>query len=222
MEKLTPELIWYVILFFAPGFIANFWIQRFLPKQQGDSDGKNLLSYIVLSIILYIPFIIVMVTRSELPFVKTRSNFYWLTVTTLLCPILLSMLFGWAIQKDMVGRVFRKLGLKPKRFTATAWEEYFSHNPAVAVIVTLTDSKQVAGVFIGDDATASSDPSERDLYLPVTCTVVDKKWIITPNTAGILIKSNNIVHIEFFNLTAMIKPIASGQLKSDAVDKVEG
>jgi hypothetical protein len=74
----------------------------------------------------------------------------------------------------------------------------FSHNPAVAVIVTLEGGKQVAGLFIGDQATASSDPEERDLYLPFTCNVENGNWTIIPNSEGILIKGNKIVYLEFF------------------------
>ena len=178
-------------------------MQRYVPKQQGDSDGKNFLTYISLSVILYIPLIIWLVTKNKLPYVGSRSDFYWIIATVLFFPILLSMFFGWAIQKDWVGVVFRKVGLKPKRFTATAWEEYFSHNPAVMLIVTLDDGKQIAGVFYGDQATASSDPAERDLYIPTTCTIVNNKWIITPNSGGILIKAHKIAHIEFFDLSVM-------------------
>jgi hypothetical protein len=203
MDKLTPDIIWYIILFLAPGFLASFWIQRYVPKPQGDSDGKSLLTYISLSVILYIPLIVSLVIRNRLPYVHNRADFYWIAATILLFPIPLSMLFGWGIQNDWVGKIFRRIGLRPKRFTATAWEEFFSHNPVVAVIVTLDDGKQVAGVFYGDQATASSDPAERDLYLPVTCTVVDGHWTITKNTAGILIRAQKITHLEFFNLSAM-------------------
>lgn len=203
MDKITPDIIWYIILFLAPGFLASFWIQRYVPKPQGDSDGKSLLTYISLSVILYLPLIIFLVIYNRLPYVHNRKDFYWIAATVLIFPIILSMLFGWGIQNDWVGRVFRKVGLRPKRFTATAWEEFFSHNPAVAVIVTLDDGKQVAGVFYGDQATASSDPAERDLYLPVTCTVEEGRWTITKNSAGILIKAQKIAHIEFFNLSAM-------------------
>ena len=203
MDKLTPDIVWYIILFLAPGFLASFWIQRYVPKPQGDSDGKSFLTYISLSVILYIPLIVSLAVNNKLPYVHGLSDFYWIAATVLIFPILLSMLFGWAIQNDWVGWIFRKVGLRPKRFTATAWEEFFSHNPAVAVIVTLDDGKQVAGVFYGDQATASSDPAERDLYLPVTCIVVDGQWTITKKSAGILIKAQKIAHIEFFNLSAM-------------------
>lgn len=203
MDKLTPQLIWYIILFFAPGFLASFWIQRYIPKQQGDSDGKNLLSYISLSIILYSPLLIWMAIKRELPYVGSQSNFIWLVATTFVFPILLSMLFGWAIQNDWVGKIFRQIGLKPKRFTATAWEEYFSQNPAVALIVTMDDGKQVAGVFMGEAATASSDPNERDLYIPFVCNVSNGSWTLALNTAGILIRANKIAHIEFFNLAQL-------------------
>lgn len=220
MDKVTPELIWYILLFFAPGFLASFWIQRYVPKQQGDSDGKNLLSYITLSVMCYLPFIVWMVIKNELPYVRTRSIFYWLTGTTLLAPIAISMFFGFAIQFDWVGKFFRLFGLKPKRFTATAWEEFFSHNPAVAVIVTFVNGNQVAGVFVGSEATASSDPGERDLFLPYTCQVVGTKWTLTEHTAGILIKASQIAHLEFFSLNQLASR-AAGTAGQDSGEKAK-
>ena len=125
MDKITPQFIWYIVLFLAPGFFASFWIQRYIPKQKGDSDGKNILTYLALSTILYIPLIVYLVQKNNLPFINSRTDFYWIASTVLIFPIFLSIFFGWAIQYDWVGKTFRKLGLKPKRFVTTAWEEYF-------------------------------------------------------------------------------------------------
>ena len=38
MDKLTPELIWYVFLFLMPGFLVAFWVNVFVPLRPGSDN----------------------------------------------------------------------------------------------------------------------------------------------------------------------------------------
>jgi hypothetical protein len=66
------------------------------------------------------------------------------------------------------------------------------------VLVTLKDGGQVAGLF-GSRSFASSDPSERDLYIQSVFSMSGKgQWQRVPRNDGVLISGDQIKYIEFW------------------------
>jgi hypothetical protein len=65
------------------------------------------------------------------------------------------------------------------------------------VLITLKDGSQIAGWF-GKNSLASSELSERDIYLELVYKLEDDAWQPVARSAGILINAEEIRYIEFW------------------------
>lgn len=83
----------------------------------------------------------------------------------------------------------------------TAWDYVFrSLEGKTWTLVTLQDGRVVAGLF-GPGSFASDTAGERDLFLEAVYTVgEDGLWSLSPYSRGILLKGEEIAHIEFFRV----------------------
>jgi hypothetical protein len=114
-------------------------------------------------------------------------------------PAIFGMLLGVSVQRGW-GRWFaHKLRLNPVHASPTAWDWRFSAATSGAryVLVTLADGT-VAGVF-GENSFASSDPTERDLYIEEMIDISDTgQWSRRPEKVGILIPGKEIKNVQFW------------------------
>jgi len=132
---------------------------------------------------------------------KTAHYLVWILFGS---PIALGLLIA-VIDRWQLSRIFtRLLGLRPMHSTPTAWDYCFNqmaHHGPRFVIVTFKDGKQVGGIF-AHPAVASSDSSERDIYLIGVHNLVKDddgniKGVYRPQNDGILIIGSEIRSFEF-------------------------
>ena len=66
------------------------------------------------------------------------------------------------------------------------------------ILITLKDGTRIGGTWDAK-ATASSDPTERDIFLPRPYRVdTEGNWTETPDSIGMLVKADQLALIEFF------------------------
>jgi len=200
MDKLTPQLIWYIFLFLMPGFLMAFWVNLFVPLRPG-TDNKNLLTYIFLSLLLSLPLLLWYGYWGKLPFFSSFHQLVGLLAYGIAVPFL-----GGALASKIVHNPARfpwtwleKTGVRPVHPIASAWDKVFlrTFDAVPFVLVTLKDGKQIGGLWDAE-AIASSDPTERDIFLGKAYRVsADGDWTAIPKGLGTLITADQIATIDF-------------------------
>lgn len=187
-----------IILFIVPGFVIFYVRSNFITGRR-PSHSENIITYLVLSVIYYgltIPFIDQALTIRE-PWIARA--FVWIALT-LIGPACLGLFLGAAAQKEWTNWVADKLNLSPVHVIPAEWDWRFAKIPrgGLFVMVTLISDERVAG-FFGTASFASSDSTERDLYIEEEYTVTDDgQWEPRPTKVGILIPVKEIRYIEFW------------------------
>jgi Family of unknown function (DUF6338) len=190
-----------VVFFVVPGLIALFVRSRFIAGRK-PSITENLLVFIVLSLFYY-SFTVFFIDRALAvrdPWIA--QAFIWISLV-LLGPALFGFILGIAAQREWFTRFANWFGLAIVHIIPAAWDWRFSSIPreGLFVMVTLTSGERVAGLFRANSF-ASSDMSERDLYIEEEYTVTDQgEWQARPERVGILISAKEIRYIEFWNPT---------------------
>lgn len=114
-------------------------------------------------------------------------------------PIVVGVIVGCFHYKETLRKVLQRYGINPIHPIPTVWDYKFSKtDKPVWVLITMKDGSQVAGLF-GSRSFASSDPGQRDLYLQEMFRMDgDQPWQRIPQNDGILIRGDEIKHIEFW------------------------
>lgn len=180
----------YLILFFiVPGIVIVYVRSRFITGRM-PSMSENVLSFLVLSLVYYsltIPFI------EELSSIKEPWKLRALTwvCLTLIGPAILGFILGLCSQKEWFSWIFDKVDVCTIHVIPTAWDWKFSKIPRGGqfLMITLTNDQVVVG-FFGPNSFASSDSTERDLYLEEEYILSeDKQWLPRPDKVGFLVPS---------------------------------
>ncbi len=189
----------YIILaFIVPGLVIVYIRSRFISGRT-PSHSQNVLGYITLSLLYYVFALPIVEPALQLEDPWEARAAVWLSLT-LIGPALFGLFLGAWAQREWGARIALKLGLTTIHVIPTAWDWRFSKIPrgGMFVMVTLTSGESVAG-FFGPNSFASSDDSERDIYIEEEYSV-DDKGIWSPRSAkvGILIPVKEIRNVEFW------------------------
>jgi hypothetical protein len=112
-------------------------------------------------------------------------------------PLAVGVVLGIAHQKNYPNWLRQITGIAMIHPIPTSWDYAFSTGESCWVIVTLKDGSQVAG-FWGPSSFASSDPKERDIFIEKVFKIPKRgAWKEVPRTSGILLRGDEIQHIEF-------------------------
>lgn len=200
MDKLSPQLVWYVLLFLMPGFLMAFWINLFVPLRPG-TDNKNFLTYLFLSLLLSLPVLLYYGWHGKLPFFTSFHQLVGFVVYGLVVSFLGGVLASKVVHNPhrFPWKFLEKTGLRPVHPIASAWDKTFGKSFEVIpfILVTLKDGTKIGGLW-DSQSTASSDPDERDLFLSTVYRVSDQgDWTAVENTLGTLIKADEIQTIDF-------------------------
>ena len=182
------------IAFVIPGFISMRFFELFFPSQLKDSS-KHIVDAVTYSCINYALLLlpIYWVENGEL-FIFSPSLYVFFYVSVLfIAPLLWA--FSWiSLRKS---QFFQKNVPHP---TQKPWDYVFSQRKVLWVIVTLKDGVKIAGLY-NSKSFASSAPSPEQIYL-------EQSWELNSDemferqhneTAGVIIVSSEISHVEFFN-----------------------
>ena len=114
---------------------------------------------------------------------------------------MLGLLSGRYLQRDWVKTFLGRFGFRTIHPIPTAWDYFFSRTGPCWILVTLKNGSHVYGLF-HNSSFAGDDPSERDLYLETVFRPTQAgDWAPVEDSAGILIKADEISAIEFRRLT---------------------
>lgn len=201
------DALFYTLAFVVPGFILQLTISTFVPRKAEQAELSFLrflafscLNYAIWSWLIYI------IIRNEFyiqhPY---RTAAIWFGII-LISPFILGLLIARLSDKGIHRGLLHRFGFTPIHEIPTAWDYKFSKTEnKVWLLVTLKDDSRVAGLF-GSDSFASSDPTERDLYIQEIYSIKESgQWERIPNNNGILISSDQIKHIEYWNDKSHIK-----------------
>ncbi|CAM2855260.1 DUF6338 family protein [Pseudoalteromonas distincta] len=182
------------ILFVIPGFIAmKFYSMLVAPDAYRDSS-KQLVDAIAYSCFNYaIPFPIILYFE-KIKLIDSSPNgyifFYFFLI--LIFPIVLTYIWHKI-------RSCPRLRQKVTHPAGKPWDFIFSkQNKTYFIKVTLKDGKVVGG-FYGENSFSSSSPNPEQLFLEQTWIISDKGKFERPknDSAGIIILTNEVSHIEF-------------------------
>lgn len=192
------DVVFYTCTFLLPGFIINSVVNSLVPKTRLD-DVRYPLSCLLYSIIncALCSWFYVALTKN----ISSRNPvLYWflMVIGTIIVALIVAFVIGFTQQKGVIEHIFSRVGINKVHPIPTAWDYYFSKQQASWIVVTLRSGKVIYGLY-AQQSFASSNPSERDLYIEKTYTLDDDMtWIEDSKSNGILISKDEIEAIEFF------------------------
>ena len=204
----SPENIYLVLAFILPGFILQSTIAWFVPrsKQTEFVDALQYLKLSVLNLAICSPVIYLLLSYELFLKHPVRSALAWFAVLFVV-PCAAGLLLGYFHQKGIVRSLVRAFGFSMVSPIPTSWDFVFATKPVGWVLVTLKDGGQVGGLW-GPNSFASSDSQERDLFIETVFKVSQQgQWVKVPRSSGILIKGDEIRHIEFYEVEEQRKDV---------------
>ncbi len=190
-KLLSLNSLYLILVFIVPGFIALSVRSQFVTGRTSSDNKTALLSYLAISVI-YGALVLPLVD----PALIRESAWTWFGLV-FVGPIVLGVLLGINIQKDLVRRLLNRCGLYPVHAIPTAWDWKFSGMTEQWVLVTLKDGTRFAG-FYGAQSFTSSSPDERDMYIQWVYDIHEDGTLSPPdNERGVLISAGEIRTIEF-------------------------
>lgn len=192
-----PDLknVYLITAFIVPGLIIIYMRSRFVTGRM-EKMSDAVLGYLVVTLIYYglsVPAIAGILSLEQ----GLRKTLFWWALI-IVGPAVCGLLLGVATQREWLRWIAVKLRLRMVHNTPTSWDWRFSNcEHARFILVTLTDGSLVAGIF-GKGSFASTDPSERDLYIQEQMDVSDEgSWSYREEPTGILLTAKEIRYVEF-------------------------
>ena len=194
LNSLSLDKVYLALGCLVPGMIVLFVRSQFVRGQRPHTSSA-ILHYFSVSIIYF---------AVALPF----SNFWtaqppqsisilsWLMLI-FVGPVILGILLGVNIQKDLVRRLLEQCKLKVVHSVPTAWDWKFAALNEQWVLVTLKDGTRFGGYY-GPDSFASSDPKERDIYIQWIYDINDPNNWKSQGEKGVFIAAGEIQSIEIW------------------------
>jgi len=193
MNLLTNDNITLFIILFLPGFIS-IKINRLLIADEKYDFTKNLFEIIGFSLINFILFSwLIIVNAYYTWFINFPFGFYASTVIVLV--------IGPVIWPFLLNKILESKKIKPHVISnsKSAWDFVFTKRDGAWVIVHLKDGRKIGGRF-STKSFASPYPCKETIYIQELWALEKNKFTnIIPRTNGILIISDDIFAIEFFN-----------------------
>lgn len=187
-----------VVAFIVPGLIISYVRARFIAGRM-EKLSEAILAYLSLTIVYYglaLPFIAYIL---DLPAGVLKSLCWWLLIAV--GPAFFGMLLGVGAQYGWIRWAAHKLGMRPIHSTPNSWDWRFSRCAGQQfIMVTMADGSTATGIF-GALSFASSDPTERDIYIEELWDVPDDGgvWTRQEPRRGILIPAKEIRYVNFWN-----------------------
>jgi len=195
----SPENIFLVLGFLAPGFVALFIRKQFLTGRI-PPQSEMVLSSLILSVIyhtLVLPLIDWGLAIQKPGYGKPLI----LIALVFVGPALFGLILGLNAQKGWLRKWVSRFGLSPVHPVPTAWDWKFQNiQQEQWVLVTLKDGTVYAG-HLGSGSFMSSDPNERDLYIQRIYNIGDDNIWSPIGERGVWIASGEIRAIEIWPVT---------------------
>ena len=193
----TAQAVFYVLTFLVPGFITDGVLSSFQTRKSEEFQVTllRLFTFSVINYAVWSWLIYLLVFTQYFKEHEIGSAVLWLCII-LIAPIILAIALGYASQKEWSRKFYQSIGLRTKHITPTGWDWHFEQQRREWVLITLNDGSTVSGLF-EHNSYASSDPSERDLYVEQLYKIDDEgNWLPDIEGKGILVAGVNIKTIE--------------------------
>jgi hypothetical protein len=191
------ESVYLVLGFVVPGMIITLVRAQFFTGRV-RTLSESVVNYIALSVLYYgltAPIVEYVLSFRE----PGRAKIFAWLVLIILMPAVIGFVLGVLGQNDVFRRILHWFGINPVHATPSAWDYAFARlRGDHFVMVTLTDGATIAGVY-GSHSFASSDPTERDLFLQEIYDVDGDSWKKRSEQQAILIPSKEIKHVQIWN-----------------------
>lgn len=186
-----------VIAFIVPGLIISYVRARFITGRI-EKLSEAALTYLSLTVVYYglaIPFVAYVLDQPA----GWRKNLCWWALIAV-GPAIFGMLLGVGAQRGWARWIAHKLGLRPVHSMPNSWDWRFGRCAGREfIMVTMSDGSTAAGIF-GGESFASSDPTERDIYIEELWDVPEDggPWSPQASRKGILIPAKEIRYVNFW------------------------
>ncbi len=189
------DLALYAVPFLVPGFISYCVMSRLVILRRRD-DLSSVLHYLCLTIFNCLIWFVPMWKSVQHEW--WNASLVWTMVLyasiVLVSPVAIGLLPGAAVQKRWFEKAVNKVGLACVDPAPAACDWVFANTRPEWAIVTLKSGIRFYGVY----RFASSDPAERDIFLDeVYRGSDDGDWETVPSSAGVLMRGDEIVSVEF-------------------------
>jgi hypothetical protein len=182
--------------FAIPGFVTLRTYSLLVPTESKDSTSQ-VMDAVAYSCVNYALLLAPIYWVDSVRLWESHPAIYvaFAVIVLLVAPIGWAFLYKWIRGTEF----FRRRMPHP---TAKPWDYVFGKNIPYWVMVKLRDGSKIAGRYDAESF-ASSAPAPHQLYLEEAWVVNDDGGFDRPRdqTAGIMILSDEMVTIEFFNLT---------------------
>lgn len=202
----SGQFFYFVFVFFLPGTIIWYFRSHFVIGRP-EKFSEHLLIFIVFSsiyaLLLGLP-LTWLLAKIENPWLNYLIWFVYIVVL----PMVVGVLVGVSTQRRGLTRLFLALRLPAKTKFISGWEWLFGQlERPVYLLITFKDGSKIYGYF-GEKSLASSDPSERDIFLEEVWDfdAESQRWKPLAEQRGILIMSAEVRHIEVWNFPATQRP----------------
>jgi hypothetical protein len=195
------DTVFFTLAFVVPGFVIQSTYSVFVPHKSEEVQ-RSFLRFIYFSCLNYSvwSWLIYLIIKTDFSKIHPiRTALIW-SIIDFFSPVMLGVIIGYFSNKELMRKLFQRMGLNPIHVIPTAWDFKFSKiKKPNWVLVTLKDGGMVAGLF-WSNSFASSDKGERDIYIEKIYKISDEgPWEPVSNNEGILILGDQIRHIEFWN-----------------------
>ena len=189
LDLKSVDTLYPVLMFIVPGLIILSMRSQFVTGRR-PSHSAALLSYLAVSAFYYaliLPFV---------DFAKPPGVVAWFLLV-FVGPAIVGLLLGIEIQFDLSRKFLRRCRLNPVHSIPTAWDRKFGKMGGQWVLVTLKNGTTFAG-YCNSDSFMSSDPVERDIYIPWLYDLDDDNKWVERSESSVLITSGEVSTIEFW------------------------
>ena len=187
MEFLTENTPMLVVGLIAPGFISlRIW--GLIHPTQKTRISESLIEVIIFSSFTYI-------ATMWLFFLITDIRFVWIYfLTVLITSVLWPILLKGILSNNFLKR--KTISIIPK-----SWDHFFGKKECCFILVHLGNDRVIGGLY-GPDSFASSYPEKEDIYLQEVWKIDEKGKFLEriPGSKGLLVNSDVIEYIEFFDI----------------------
>lgn len=192
------DMLVYTLAFVIPGFII-YSVSCTISPQKNEQAPNSILKFLLYSCINYAlwgGWIFAMLASSYYKDHPYITAFIW-SIAILITPVIIGILLGLLNKHTVLKKFFEKFNINIVHPAPAAWDYIFGNvNGHVYVIVILKDGSEIYGYF-SSNSFASTDSSERDLYLEKQFRNNNGVWEQVPNDMGVYVKADQIKHIEF-------------------------
>ncbi len=194
---LSPEKLQIFLLVAVPGIVALYVRAQFISGRL-PPISEGFVGYLILSLVylaLIYPLLLLMPSSSTTHWWLIPAWFLLLFVV----PALVGLLLGLNIRRGWTKKLLERTGINTVHPVDSAWDWRFGGCSECWVLASLKDDTKWAG-RLGPGSFASTDPSERDLYIEQVYEIGDNnQWI--ERSSGVWIAHGEIRTIEFWPKT---------------------